>query len=280
MALRVPNRAGFRKPVMIAVCLLLLLFSITAVTHLKLRPKLIETPAPARSATTALSISTAQQPTTQTPNWSYSNANPVQGKTGGNPIRHIIVIFQENRAFDNYFGTYPGAYGIQSGACVPIYPNEKNGTCVKPFRLAPNQASTPDLPHLYKPSLQAMDNGKMDGFIAAAHGCNLTMGYYDSATIPYYWDYARHFVLADHTFQSMVGYSPANHWAMIAALAPLIGFKDWINSSTSYATRYNYTVEADSIPTLTSLMSNSKVSWKYYDQVIPAGKFQQAFGNG
>src|SRR5690348_15272065 len=51
-------------------------------------------------------------------------------QTGIHKIKHIIVIMQENRSFDSYFGTYPGADGIPAGVCVP---DPVNGGCVAPF---------------------------------------------------------------------------------------------------------------------------------------------------
>ncbi|PWU79972.1 MAG: hypothetical protein DLM72_14580 [Candidatus Nitrosopolaris wilkensis] len=50
-----------------------------------------------------------------------------------NPIKHIIVIMQENRSFDNYFGTYPGANGIPRGTCMPLSSDHPTVGCVKPF---------------------------------------------------------------------------------------------------------------------------------------------------
>ena len=52
---------------------------------------------------------------------------------GINKIRHIIWIIQENRSFDTYFGTYPGADGIPPGTCLPVLPG--SGRCIKPFHL-------------------------------------------------------------------------------------------------------------------------------------------------
>ena len=61
------------------------------------------------------------------------------------PIRHFVVLMQENHSFDNYFGTYPGADGIPPGACMPIHPSRGRRPCVRPFRLG--DRAGPDLPH-------------------------------------------------------------------------------------------------------------------------------------
>jgi phospholipase C len=125
---------------------------------------------------------------------------------------------QENRSFDNYFGTYPGASGIPRGTCMPLSPDHPNVGCVKPF-LSTNVISG-DLPHGYQSSVIAHDNGKMDGFMVAENEDRKTMSYYDNKTIPYYWDLARHYVLADNFYSSVLSYSLPNHWFALAGQAP------------------------------------------------------------
>jgi len=81
-----------------------------------------------------------------------------------NPIKHIVIIMQENHTFDNYFGTYPGANGIPKNVCMPLDPGHpSHDSCVKPF-LSTN-LSPADMPHGYEPSKTAYNNGKMDGFM-------------------------------------------------------------------------------------------------------------------
>ena len=66
---------------------------------------------------------------------------------GADPIKHIVVIMQENRSFDNYFGTYPGANGIAKGTCVPLSPKNPTVGCVKPY--LSTDVISGDLPHGY-----------------------------------------------------------------------------------------------------------------------------------
>ncbi|MDE1855540.1 MAG: hypothetical protein KGH57_04475 [Candidatus Micrarchaeota archaeon] len=199
-----------------------------------------------------------------------------------NPIKHVIVIFQENRAFDTFFGTYPGAYGIQNGTCIPINLTNSSAGCVRPFLMNSSQAVSPDFPHAYPNMVIDKNGGKMDGFITEAQGCKSAVGYFDNRTIPYYWDYAKNFVLSDNTFQSVSSYSPANHWALIAALSPIAGFLSGapLNLSSPLGLRRAYVHEASSIPTLTDLMTGSNKTWKYYDKKIPLGLFNRSFDNG
>ncbi|MFZ0894408.1 MAG: alkaline phosphatase family protein [Candidatus Nitrosopolaris sp.] len=145
------------------------------------------------------------------------------------PIKHIVVIMQENRSFDNYFGTYPGANGIPKNVCMPRDPDHANNSpCVKPFL-----SSTPvseDMPHGYQPSTVAYDNGKMDRFMLAENEDPKTMSYYDNKTIPYYWDLAKHYGLADNFYSSVLSYSLPNHWYAVAGQAPAISVLYGLNT--------------------------------------------------
>src|SRR5205085_7804573 len=90
--------------------------------------------------------------------------------TGIQKIQHVIVIMQENRSFDSYFGTYPGAAGIPGVAgnpgTVPCLPDPKVGSCDKPYhdtRLIDGGG-----PHTKAAGLSDIDSGAMDGFVARA----------------------------------------------------------------------------------------------------------------
>jgi phospholipase C len=159
------------------------------------------------------------------------------GSFGIHKIRHVVIIMQENRSFDSYFGTYPGADGIPGLAgnpgSVPCVPDPKTGSCVKPFH-DPSQRNAGG-PHTTAAALDDIDKGKMDGFQAqarqgvanACHNvdspqCSLapanpdTMGYHDWREIPNYWSYARHYVLQDHMFESVNSWSLPAHLALVS----------------------------------------------------------------
>jgi phospholipase C len=85
--------------------------------------------------------------------------------TAGIPIEHFIFIIQENRSFDNYFGTFPGANGIPAGTALADYPG---GPLVNfPF-LMTTTTLPHDLPHLWLAAKVDYDNGAMDGFIPSS----------------------------------------------------------------------------------------------------------------
>jgi phospholipase C len=146
---------------------------------------------------------------------------------GIHKIRHVVIIMQENRSFDTYFGTFPGADGIPPGVCVP---DSLHGGCVKPFH------DGADLnyggPHGQGNATADIDGGKMDGFVNQAEkgqGCSTTnpncspcttsttskcvdvMGYHDAREIPNYWRYAQDYVLQDHMFEPNASWSLPEH---------------------------------------------------------------------
>jgi phospholipase C len=146
---------------------------------------------------------------------------------GIHKIKHVVVIMQENRSFDTYFGTFPGADGIPAGVCVP---DPLNGGCVAPFH-DPNDINYGG-PHSAANSAADIHGGKMDGFVAqaetgskctttnpscspctaaSASRCIDAMGYHDAREIPNYWTYAHDFVLQDHMFEPNSSWSLPEH---------------------------------------------------------------------
>ncbi len=153
---------------------------------------------------------------------------------GIHTIRHIIIIMQENRSFDSYFGTFPGADGLprNGGAFTVCNPDAATGQCVSPYH------DTNDVngggPHDATDSLMDIDNGRMDGFQAESErgskGCLAmvdpactnaakvdVMGYHDDREIPNYWAYARTFVLQDHMFEPNASWSLPAHLFELSA---------------------------------------------------------------
>jgi phospholipase C len=162
---------------------------------------------------------------------SYSASVTVTpGVTGIQKIRHVVIIMQENRSFDSYFGTYPGADGIAPGVCVrdPVY-----GGCVKPFH--DTQDKNFGGPHGAGNATADINGGKMNGFVAQSESsgkctnnnpscspcrtsrseCDV-MGYHNGADIPNYWTYAHDFVLQDHMFEPIASWSQPAHLYMVS----------------------------------------------------------------
>jgi phospholipase C len=134
----------------------------------------------------------------------------------GNFIKHVIIIMQENRSFDTYFGTYPGADGIpmQNGApTVSVY-NPFTNTYVQPYHnpLDANNGGG----HALSNAVADIDGGKMDGFLAQSNGSLDVMGYHDNREIPNYWGYAQNFVLQDHMFEPTLSWSQPSHVYLVS----------------------------------------------------------------
>jgi phospholipase C len=185
-------------------------------------------------------------------------------------IKHIIVIMQENRTFDSYFGTYPGADGIPSQVCVP---DPFHGGCVKPF-VNHNDSSTGG-PHDNAAYTADVNGGKMDGFVAQAEKtctpgsqCPTdVMGYHVSTDIPNYWQYAQNFVLNSHMLESVHSWSLPSHMYEVSAWsANCTNPHDPMSCTSSRAP--NDRSLASPTPfawtDLTFLLHQHNVSWGYY----------------
>ena len=158
---------------------------------------------------------------------------------GIHKIKHVVIIMQENRSFDSYFGTYPGADGIPMVNGVPTVcvPDSHTNTCVKPFHDIYDVNGGG--PHGEPNAIADVDGGKMDGFIQQVisnlqfcyvntdPACNVNgvknntslpdvMGYHTAAEIPNYWTYAKDFVLDDHMFEAVKSWSLPDHLFMVS----------------------------------------------------------------
>ena len=150
-------------------------------------------------------------------------------------IQHVILINQENRSFDHYFGTFPGADGIPMDGGVPtvcsIVPD--GGGCLAPYHDPADKNGGG--PHGAASFTACLADGGMNGFIESAEigskkACNLpgdpncllggpltVMGYHDDGEIPNYWAYAKSFTLLDHMFEPVTSYSLPDHLFMVSA---------------------------------------------------------------
>src|SRR5579862_8815389 len=148
------------------------------------------------------------------------------------PIKHLVVIFQENVSFDHYFGTFPSTTGqggspfyakrgtpTVNGLTTALLTSNPNG--VNPQRLSPsnvNDVLTCDQDHNYTDEQTAFDNGKMDKFVSAVGTdggtkspegvlCNpdVVMNYYDGNTVTALWNYAQQFAMSDNSYGTTFG---------------------------------------------------------------------------
>jgi phospholipase C len=138
------------------------------------------------------------------------------------PIRHLVVIFQENVSFDHYFATYPVAANPPNEPAFTARPGtpsvngltdalrSNNPNSSAPFRLDRSQAATCDQDHDYTPEQQAFHAGLMDRFPEFAGGAGAcpasqVMGYFDGNTVTALWNYAQRFAMSDNSFGTTFG---------------------------------------------------------------------------
>ncbi|MGA9851417.1 MAG: alkaline phosphatase family protein [Gammaproteobacteria bacterium] len=181
------------------------------------------------------------------------------------PIKHIVVIFQENVSFDHYFATYPQALNppgeprfhasphtptvnnlVTANLLTnnPNYTNPENGAgAADPFRLDRTQAATADQNHSYTPEQQAYDGGKADLFPkytgsgtsggAGAFGTTgQVMGYYDGNTVTAMWNYAQRFAMSDNAYTDT--YGPSTPGALEVVSGQTNGMQIVQTSKSSY----------------------------------------------
>jgi len=213
-------------------------------------------------------------------------------------IKHVVVIMQENRSFDQYFGTFPGAEGIPglagNAGKVPCVHDPLGTHCARPFhdRSDKNFGG----PHSQVDAAADMDCSdlatrsgcKMDGFVAQAErgkscstlapncspcrgssnkqGCLDVTGYHDSTDIPNYWTYAQHFVLQDHMYEPNASWSLPQHLFLVSEWAAVCA-----DPSDPFSCRNE--LQRDAKPDgqlhyawtdITYLLHRFGVSWGYY----------------
>ncbi|HJP78401.1 MAG TPA: alkaline phosphatase family protein [Pseudonocardiaceae bacterium] len=197
--------------------------------------------------------------------------------TGIHKIKHVIVIMQENRSFDTYFGTFPGADGIP--------PNT-------PGVYADHADVNGGGPHGQTNATADIDGGKMDGFVAQAQnakkGCadptnpacanSATpdvLGYHTQGDIPNYWAYAKDFVLQDHMFEPNASWSLPAHLFMVSEWSAHCTQQDNPSSCSDALQNPGTPPKAGLVPSkakgpiyawtdLTYLLHKDNVSWGYY----------------
>jgi phospholipase C len=144
------------------------------------------------------------------------------------PIKHLIVIFDENNSFDHYFGTYPYATNPPNEPAFVPRPDTptvnglthgliaSNPNAAPPFRLDRSQASTCDNSNKYTAEQKAYNAGLVNGFHNLSCADDLAMGYYDGNTVTALWNYAQHFAISDNFFADTYGTTVMGHLNLIS----------------------------------------------------------------
>jgi phospholipase C len=213
--------------------------------------------------------------------------------SGIHKIKHIVIIMQENRSFDQYFGTYPGADGIPGLAgnpgTVPCLQNPATGTCIASYH--DNQDLNFGGPHGASNATADINGGQMDGFVAQAEtGLNCStdnpncspctgtsesqcidvMGYHDGADLPNYWGWAQHYVLQDRMYESNASWSQPEHLYLVSGWSAFCTNSENPSSCTNALQNVSAPgVALSQTPMyawtdITYLLHKYGVSWTYY----------------
>jgi phospholipase C len=233
-------------------------------------------------------------------------------------IQHVVVIMQENRSFDEYFGKYPGANGIPAGVCNP---DPLTGACVQPYHDSnDSNHGGGHGPDSFPPDV---NGGRMDGYVGqyykhwgmtscspvpASGTCSDVMGYKDETDIPNYYSYAKNYALQDAMFESIPSWSRTSHAAMVSGWSatcpkgstnpmscssalPTGDHQDDPPSATGDCDDFDPVPGGCGVPDyawtdITYLLHKAGVSWKYYtgsdtpEMWKPIGDFQDVHADG
>jgi len=226
-------------------------------------------------------------------------------------IQHVIVLIQENRSFDDFFATFPGADGATKGKMKGTHGD-------KVFKLHEANLVEPcDFGHSYNGFTKDYDGGKMDGFGEESVGPQCTglakrrpYQYVNPSQIAPYWDIAEQYVLADHMFQtqgsgsytahqdlirggttidasqvqSMVDDPTATPWGCDAPPNTTVALLKWqsgklVRGTGPFPCTNAFPSSGSYYPTLRDLLDAKSVSWKYYSPPVKngVGKYWNAF---
>src|SRR5262245_60052896 len=229
-------------------------------------------------------------PTTEGSTTSEVTRTPAAWRAIGpdSPIEHVVFVVKENRSFNHYFATYPGALGRTSGPTIRCSETRCEPGPVVPLSRAPD-VMPHDLAHCFLCGAVAIDGGRMDGFnrmnglrplnaadIPAELGYDLLgYSYLTRADLPNYWAYADRFVLADRFFTSMYGPTFPEHLFTVAASSNLIvgnkiekwGPGSYCDDDGEYAHRFPEDLLPEQIERLMVMEENITQDPSYADRI-------------
>jgi phospholipase C len=187
-------------------------------------------------------------------------------------IKHVVVLMQENRSFDHYFGAMPGVrgFGDPTVSKTLFYQSDPSNPdkYLLPFHVDSHSTGAQALPsnsHSWGPQHDSWDNGKMDGFVTAhieADGVDgqYTMAYYARNDLPFHWALADAFTVCDGYHCSMLGPTWPNRLFLMTGTVDPAG----ANGGPVYS---NYVPsEGFSWTTYPEMLTKAGVPWKVYQE--------------
>jgi len=160
---------------------------------------------------------------------------------GINKVNHVVVIYLENHSFDNLYGQFSGANGLQNATTAnttqvdatgtpynflpaipgtPAFPTNLTNTYFNIDQYVPNDQITQDVLHRYYQEQMQIDGGKMDKYsLYNSNSAGLSQGYYKTSLLPLL-PMAQKYTLCDNFYHSAFGGSFLNHQWLIASASP------------------------------------------------------------
>lgn len=200
--------------------------------------------------------------------------------SAGQYIKHVVIIIQENRSFENFFAGYPGANAPMFGHAF-----SHGGRRVKVPLHSTTFETNPNLAHLWTDAIGGWDKGKMDGFHTGPNKNYAAYAYIEESQVAPYWDMAQQYVLADEMFPTEFGPSFTGHLNLVAGTDSLSATTAQVNFPThtpndcdappgtksSLVNTYRQVGRGNGpfpcftqFDTMATTLDTAGVSWKYY----------------
>jgi len=192
-------------------------------------------------------------------------------------VKHVVFLMHENRSFDHYFGMLGGVngFGTSSSVFAQSWPGGRDSTLLPYHLSSTNDAEcTNDLSHSWQAEHASWNGGAMDSFVSthtssAYEGPDfgtLTMGYYDSNDIPFYYDLAQNFTICDNYFCSVLGPTHPNRLMQMTGTLDPAGNNGGPVLVTNSS---NDVLFSCTWPTMPEVLTDAGVSWKVYNPYGP-----------
>jgi phospholipase C len=193
-------------------------------------------------------------------------------------VEHVVFLMHENRSFDHYYGSLGGVNGFDadSTAFAQSWPGGSDTTLL-PFHLdtATSMAEcTYDLSHSWQAEHASWNGGAMDSFVST-HTSNsyegpdlgtMTMGYYDSSDLPFYYDLIQNFTICDNYFCSVLGPTHPNRLLQMTGTLDPAGLAGGPILVTNSDSDLEFTCSWTTMP---EVLADAGVSWKVYNPYGP-----------
>ncbi len=198
-----------------------------------------------------------------------------------NKIKHVVILCQENRSFDHYFGAFASIFGQPGHAALGFTPSaltyyDSSGNPYNPYHLTQFCNQDPD--HSWEGSHNKWDNGAMDGWVTDEDNTTIAIGYFLQSDHIYHVQLAQAFTLCDHFFCSQIGPTLPNRLYLWTGTS---GWDFLSPTSTSDSLPYNNpsltaAPPVLSWPTMADVLTAAGLPWKCYS--VADGSIPSAIG--